>query len=193
VTEVPLVVDLDGTLTTSDTLRLQLQRLVRRAPLSVPTAIRMLAGSRSAGKEYLWKNGGLDVLQVRYSPTLVALLLAKHDAGVPIILATGATQGLANAISEYFGIFRSAFGSSSNLNLTGARKAAFLTAQFGVRGFDYAGNATADIAVWEKCRRAVICNASRATIRRASDVARVEIVIDDRRYRGPNLLHGLAS
>ena len=38
--------------------------------------------------------------------------------------------------------------------------------RFGERGFDYAGNSSADLPVWQRARRAVVVNATRAVSRR---------------------------
>lgn len=45
---------------------------------------------------------------------------------------------------------------------------------YGERGFDYAGNATVDLAVWRHARRALVVNAAPALIARASAVCEVE-------------------
>jgi 4-hydroxybenzoate polyprenyltransferase len=46
--------------------------------------------------------------------------------------------------------------SNDALNLSGVRKAGALSTTFGVQGFDYCGNARADVPVWKQSRRAIV-------------------------------------
>jgi apolipoprotein N-acyltransferase len=48
-----------------------------------------------------------------------------------------------------------------------------LTEKFGERGFDYAGNSSADLAVWRGAREAVVVNASRALLNQAADCTKL--------------------
>ncbi len=53
-------------------------------------------------------------------------------------------------------------------NLRGANKLKALTEKFGERGFDYAGNSSADYAVWRGSREAVVVNASQSVLKEAA-------------------------
>src|SRR5262249_4845395 len=52
-------------------------------------------------------------------------------------------------------------------NLRGRQKAAALIARFGERRYDYAGDSSVDLPVWENARAALLVGASASTTRRA--------------------------
>jgi hypothetical protein len=54
-----------------------------------------------------------------------------------------------------------------------ANKLKALTEKFGERGFDYAGNSSADLAVWRGAREAIVVNASAAILKRAAECTRL--------------------
>ena len=62
--------------------------------------------------------------------------------------------------------FEGIFASDGTLNLAGSRKAAALREAFGKGGFDYIGNATVDIPVWQDAAHTLVANASAGTMRR---------------------------
>ena len=55
-----------------------------------------------------------------------------------------------------------------------------LTEKFGARGFDYAGNSSADFAVWRGAREAIVVNASQAVLKTAGECTKL----------GPTFLDG---
>lgn len=50
--------------------------------------------------------------------------------------------------------------------------------RFGLKGFDYAGNSSVDLAVWQEARRAIVVNASTAVQVKAEAAAEVERVFE---------------
>ena len=188
----PLVVDLDGTLITRDSFLLLVGELARRAPHRLPSTATMARRSRAAAKHHLWRTVGLDAARLHYSPRLMAYLQAEAEHGRTLILATGSTQALADAVAAHLGIFSQAIGSSRDQNLTGARKAERLAADHGLHGFDYAGNSAADLVVWRHARHGIVCNAPRRVAQLADQVTTVVARFEDRRYRGPGLQSLLA-
>ncbi len=152
----------------------------------------MTRRSRAIAKHHLWEAIGLDAARLHYSPTLLAHLKAEASGGRPLVLATGSTQALADAVAEHLGIFTSTIGSTREHNLTGTTKAERLVADHGPRGFDYAGNSAADLAVWRVARSGIVCNAPRRVARLAGEVTTVVARFEDRRYRGPGLQSLLA-
>lgn len=182
----PLVVDLDGTLVLDDTMLLQLRRAIGQ-PATLRAFTERARQSRAMAKCFLWDAVGLDAATLRYSPRLLALLRWEQANGRHLILATGAPHPLAQAVSEHLGLFDDFVGSSPEHNLTAARKAEWVVTRCGRKGFDYAGNASADVPIWRESRGAIVCNASRAVRRAARRVAPVITELDDRWYRGPGL------
>ena len=69
-------------------------------------------------------------------------------------------------IADYLGFFDEVLGSDGVWNLRGSAKADILGERFGIKGFDYAGNAEADLPVWEKCREAIVVGKRRRLVRK---------------------------
>jgi 4-hydroxybenzoate polyprenyltransferase len=64
--------------------------------------------------------------------------------------------------------------SDGRTNLRSRNKLRALTEKFGERGFDYAGNSSADFAVWVGARHAIVVNASKSVTAHAAGCATVE-------------------
>ncbi len=180
----PLVVDLDGTLQKSDLMAEGLAWLLRTRPLRVfGWALTLLKHGRAAAKLQLqdW------VILANWMPTLpldsrvVALLRAAHEAGRPVILATGSPRHWVVQLPQIQAFMHDmaldVMGTEDPAtNLTGPRKAEALVARFGVQGFDYAGNSDDDVAVWAVARRAYVANATPTVTAKAHAFGRVEAV-----------------
>ncbi|PCH74940.1 MAG: prenyltransferase [Rhodobacteraceae bacterium] len=152
---VPLVLDVDGTLLRTDllyetfwaalghnlfaTLRILLRFWM--APEQLKRALRTVA------------DPNIDLLPVR----LPVLDLAREAAanGRAVHLASGSDQGLVNAVAKRLDLPGEHFGSGDGCNLTGRTKAAFLTARFGEGGYDYAGDSRADKPCWQHARKVI--------------------------------------
>ncbi len=97
--ECPLVVDLDGTLRTADTMHRMLMRLLARPRLRAGFS-EALAESKAHAKCFLWCEVGLSVNRLPWSNSFVAYLAAERRRRRPVWLATGAAQGLAEAVAS---------------------------------------------------------------------------------------------
>lgn len=163
--ERPLVVDLDGTLIRSDLLVEGCFALLSEAPLRLPRAAAALAHGRAAFKARVAAEAPLDPASLPFNDEFLAFLRAEHARGRRLFLATAADAGYAHALADQLGLFAGVFASDGTTNLKGSAKARALVAAFGPRGFDYAGNAPADLAVWEQAGGVVAVNASPALLR----------------------------
>jgi hypothetical protein len=83
------------------------------------------------------------------------------------LLVTAADEVVARTIAAHLGLFDGVFASDGVLNLKGAAKAQFLTERFGPQGFDYVGDAVADIPVWREAAQAYVVAPDAALLRRA--------------------------
>jgi phosphoserine phosphatase len=164
---VPLVVDLDGTLTPGDTLARMALRLALRRPWALPGMLASLRQGRDALKLYLWERAPIDAARLPLSPTLAAWLRAEAETGRPVLVASGSPQPLVDALVLAHPFLSEGLGTRLGHNLTGARKALALVQRFGDGGFDYVGNSRADLPVWSQARRAILCNAPRRVAREA--------------------------
>lgn len=152
--EPPLVVDLDGTLTPSDLLIESAFRLAQADPLALWRLPLWLAEGKAVLKARLAERAPLDFALLPLDTTLLAFLHAERARGRRIFLASASDRRYVQALAEHVGLFDGVFASDGAINLAGAEKARILAETFGAKGFDYVGNATADLAVWAVARRA---------------------------------------
>ena len=169
----PLCVDLDGTLVYSDTLADSMVSLTG-SPRLLRALLALPAGGRAAFKRRIAAAARLDVETLPYNEELIAYLQGQKEAGRYLVLATAADQTIADAVARHLGLFDEVIGSDGERNLKGRAKAAALAQRFGEQGFAYAGNDAADIAVWRRAASAVLVNTDRATARKAEALAPVE-------------------
>jgi 4-hydroxybenzoate polyprenyltransferase/phosphoserine phosphatase len=188
----PLCVDLDGTLIRSDTLMDSLLVMARShggALLRVPL---WLLRGKAALKAEVTARVSLDVRHLPYNRTLVEYLEVQRGAGRALWLATGADRRLAERVAEHLGIFEGVLASDGSTNLIAGKKLSGLESRFGERGYDYIGNAGADLPLLEHAGAAMIANPTaglRARLR-AREV-RVEREFEDRPARGKCVLKAL--
>ena len=159
---VPLAVDLDGTLIATDLLWEAIVALLKRNPLY----LFLLPFWALKGPYFLkMKLAGrvdIDAASLPYRADFLAFLRAEHAKGRKLYLATGSPMAFAEKIAAHLGIFEGVLASVDGVNLTSLRKSAALNGMFGPRGYDYAGNSRADIAVFETARASVIVAPDRA-------------------------------
>jgi 4-hydroxybenzoate polyprenyltransferase len=174
----PLCVDLDGTLIHSDMLHETVLGLVTAEPLSVLRLPFWLLGGKANLKQKMAERVTFDPSSLPYNRDLMGWLRQEHAAGRRLILCTASDSSIAEPIAAHLGFFDEVMASDGVVNLAGLNKSKALIERFGERGFDYAGNSSADLAVWEHARRAIVVNASSQLQSEAEACAEVEQVFE---------------
>ncbi|MEM6488126.1 MAG: UbiA family prenyltransferase [Pseudomonadota bacterium] len=155
--DVPLVLDVDGTLLLGDLTLEHTIACAAAGPASAIEGMRRLArGGRPALKRWLVETVPMAAAELPPNPQVLALIEEARAEGRPIVLASASDQHLVDALAERYGPFDAVLGSDGTTNLSGARKAAALNARYGQGGWDYAGDASVDLAVWADARRAIL-------------------------------------
>jgi len=127
-------------------------------------------------KQHLAKRTDFDPTSVPYNHELLDWLKQQQAQGRKLVLCTASDRFIAIAISEHVGVFDEVMASDGTTNLAGKHKAEALEQRFGRAGFDYVGNSSADLAVWQCARRAVVVNASTKIVQQAGVHCEVERV-----------------
>ena len=161
-TDVPLVVDLDGTLLLTDTLEESLVRSLFRNPFAIPRYFLALSGGRAAFKRQVARGGHLPIETLPRREDLVDLLNREKAKNREIHLVTAADQQLADDVATNLGVFHSTTGSDGRRNLKGPEKLYYLRERF-PQGFIYAGDSSADLPVFLGARAAILCDVGHAT------------------------------
>lgn len=189
--EIPLVRDLDGTLSRTDTtLELLLLYLKAQPVLGWLHVLLWVRAGRARMKENLFAavGGELDLARLPYSRAFLCSDLFQESGHR--VLVSGAAQPVVEGVVQQVGGFAEAVGSRDGRNLTGHSKAAYLVSRY-PGGFDYVGNSRDDLAVWAKARRAFAVNAPTSVLAAAAarGIALDTVVIRDSQLRP--LLQGL--
>lgn len=170
----PLVIDLDGTLIHSDLLLESGLSFLKLHPLKALTPVRWLARGKANLKSHLAHLAPLDVSVLPYNEDVLELIRTEKQNGRRIILATASHHSYAQRIADHLGVFDQVMATDENTNLSAERKRDALVKEFGMHGFDYAGNSSDDLPVWQAARRAYVVNSNGKISRRAHSHGNVE-------------------
>jgi 4-hydroxybenzoate polyprenyltransferase/phosphoserine phosphatase len=170
----PLVVDLDGTLIRTDTLYESVLRAVRAKPAVLFVLPFWLAQGKAVLKQKLARLTPFDPTTLPYHHELLDWLHAQRSRGRRVVLCTATDHALATAIARHLNLFDGVWASDGQTNLAGPHKATELERRYGPAGFDYVGNAPADLAVWQRARVGIVVNASDDLVTRARACCAIE-------------------
>lgn len=160
-----LVVDLDGTLLRTNMLLESFLSALGQDWRSFFRSLVALSKGRAALKRHLATAASVEVASLPYDQQVIDYIEAWRASGGRTALVTASDQIYADAIASHLGLFDEVYGSDGTLNLKSEQKGAFLEAHFGLKGFAYMGDATADIPVWKRAATAITVNAP-ASLRR---------------------------
>lgn len=149
-------------------------RVMRDKPLHLLRIPYWLSRGKAFLKSNLASHTDFDPASLPYNHDLLAWLQAQRAAGRRLILCTASDRTIAESIAEHIGLFDEVMASDGSSNLAGRNKAAALEERFGRRGYDYVGNSSADLHVWQGARRAIVVNASERLAREAGRLCEVE-------------------
>ncbi|MBS0254784.1 MAG: UbiA family prenyltransferase [Proteobacteria bacterium] len=150
--QVPLAVDLDGTLVRGDVALEALVGALKRGPRVWWALFLALLGGRAALKACLARIAPVDPASLAYRPEVLALIAQARAEGRPVLLATAAHWRNAARVARHLGCFDGVLASRRGHNLKGRAKLAALEACAAPEGFDYVGDTGADRPIWARAR-----------------------------------------
>jgi len=153
--ELPLVVDLDGTLTPTDTLVESVIILIKEHPLMLFMLPFWLLKGRAVLKSRIARYVTLPVASLPLRRDLVDYLFAEKARGRSLMLATAAHHSIADAVAARLKLFDAVLATSDQVNLKGKRKLAALQQHY-PQGFVYAGDCSADLPIWAQAKGAIL-------------------------------------
>lgn len=172
-TNPPLVVDLDGTLTATDTLVESIFSLFKKNPFYIFYVSFWLVLGRAKFKERVAEQSSFLVENLPWRVDFLDWLRSQHEKGRKIILATAAHHSIAEAVAAHFGFFETVISTSAGKNLKGRIKLIEIQRQVGMR-FSYAGDSRADIPIWEAAETAILVGTSTSVSRKIYACSQVE-------------------
>ena len=189
--DIPLCVDLDGSLVNTDTLVESAVQLLKINPLYIFSMLIWLSSGKANLKEQIALRTKLVVEILPYNQPLLEWLRAQHEVGRNLILVTAANFRIAEAIHDHLGLFSKVIASSATRNLGAGGKRDELVQRFGDGGYDYIGNSRDDLPVWSRSRNAVLVNASAAVSRKATELTKVEATFPRKSNSVRELMRGM--
>jgi len=152
----PLVLDVDGTFLKTDLLFEGFWAGLGRDPLATLRAAALHFREPARLKAELAEIAPLRTDLMPVNPDVAEVAQAALAAGHEVCLASASDRRLVQKLAEDYGFSARVFASDGVTNLKGAAKAGALVEAFGERGFDYAGNERADMAVWDHAETALV-------------------------------------
>jgi 4-hydroxybenzoate polyprenyltransferase len=151
----PLVIDLDGTLISTDALHESLLIFLKRQASEAWKIPFWIFSGRAVVKRRLAEVvTDQDAETFPVNDDLVGVARREAGRGRRIVLATAADVSIAEKIQRRFSFIDQIIASTGGRNLKGAAKAEEVSARF-PGGFIYAGDSAADLHVWSKATAAI--------------------------------------
>lgn len=150
--EIPLIVDVNGTLIKTDLLYEAALRMIARLPLQSWRILVWLAKGKAALKTSLADCGDPGTATMPLREEVIAVIKAARSANRPVYLASVSDRRYVEKLALRVGGIKGVFATDAT-NLAGSTKAQQLEAEFGAERFDYIGDADVDFAVWRKARK----------------------------------------
>lgn len=170
----PLVVDLDGTLTLTDTLFESVVQLVKAQPWTLFVLPLWLLAGRAVLKSQIARRVKFSADSLPYREPLLDYLRAERARGRVVVLATAAHRSIAESVDRKLGLFDRVLATEDGTNLKGRRKLEAIQALYG-NDFCYAGDSAADLPIWKSAKAAVLVgHTSRGMFRAVREETLVE-------------------
>lgn len=173
-----LCVDLDGTLIHSDMLHETTISLIQVSPLSLFKLPLWLLHGKANLKMMVAEKSHFDPSKLPYNIELIEWLRQQKNIGRSLVLCTASDISIAESIAQHLGIFDDVIASDGKNNVAGENKATILVERFGKHQFDYVGNSSADIPVWENASKGVVVNAPKRVLQDAEACVEIECVFN---------------
>ncbi|GHU29338.1 hypothetical protein AGMMS50256_14010 [Betaproteobacteria bacterium] len=161
-TNIPLVVDLDGTLTPTDTLVESFIQMVKQSPFDLLRLPLCLMQGRARVKEAIAAHSNIAGELLPYRESFLAYLYEEKQKGRRIVLATAAHRSIAENVAKHLGLFDQVLATEASHNLKGKVKLQAIQEKVG-NVFVYAGDSQADLPIWKASQAAVLVDVPATT------------------------------
>lgn len=178
---IPLIIDLDGTLIKTDSLHEGLVTSLLKSPASIFRLLPALFKGKS-----FFKHTVTDIVEMSadifcYRSSLLSLIEDERKKGRKVLLVTAANQRIADNVQSHLQLFDKAQGSNSTLNLKGKNKLIWLKENF-PEGFIYAGDHKADLPIWKESEAAVLVGQGKTQLNEVKKFSIPYLIIEDEPY-----------
>jgi 4-hydroxybenzoate polyprenyltransferase/phosphoserine phosphatase len=168
----PLCVDLDGTLSRTDTLHEGVLRAFKAHPVQMISALPLALSSKAGFKRRIAEMAPTPAATLPLNEDLVAYIRSERARGRKIDLVSAADQSVVDAVAKHLPIFDRAIGSDGQVNLSAGHKLEAIRSLHG-DDFVYAGDSRADRPIWQATDQAIVVG-TESFAQRAIGGARLE-------------------
>ena len=152
-------------------------QLIKQKPWLLTWVPVWLIQGRAYLKQQLAKHASVLGAQFPMHAGLIDFLRSEYENGRPLVLCSGSDRVLVDKVAAQLALPVEVMASDGVANLKGAQKAQALVDRFGLKGFDYAGNAKEDLPVWRQARNAIVVNATAKVQKAAQEHGNVTMVL----------------
>ncbi|MDD5579182.1 MAG: UbiA family prenyltransferase [Methylobacter sp.] len=156
---IPLIVDLDGTLTPTDTLIESVIRLIKLNPVNILLIPFWLPNGRAAFKSIIAARAPFSAENLPYREPFLDYLRKEKKKGRRLILATASHLSVAESVALKLELFDAVLASDDIRNLKSKAKLEAIRELVGEK-FVYAGDNVADLPIWKAATAAVLVGVS---------------------------------
>ena len=149
--QIPLFVDVDGTLTRAD---ISIESFVRIARSSISSFVMVfiwLLRGRAVAKTMAARRDPVDPAKLPYRQEVLDQIGSAQSLGRPVILASASHWRNIHRIARHLGLEDSVIATKRHSNLKGRSKLDAIWLRVGMNGrFDYIGDSKADAVIWQE-------------------------------------------
>ncbi len=183
-----VIIDLDNTLVRTDLLLEAAIQFLKRNPFRILKLIGWALKGPLTLKKNLEHQIKIDPLILPYDPKVIDLIREYKRQGFRVLIASASPASWVREVSHHLNLFEGALGTDSE-NLKGIKKYEAIVKNFGVTEFIYVGDDYSDIAIWQRCKSAVVVNGTKETIAALSHEGIKHKIIESR----PNYIKTVAK
>lgn len=177
---IPLCVDLDGTLIAGDTLLDSCLIAIKQKPYLIFVFPFWILSGKLSFKQKVHQIAEPDYDTLLYRDEILEFIEEAKQEGREVVLATASAKHIADRIADDLGIFDLVLGSGDGVNLRSEYKRAELVRRYGEKGYDYIGDSSADIAVFKSARNAYLVEPSKKVLEQASSLGNLAKVFGEK-------------
>lgn len=170
-TQIPLFVDLDGTLIKTDVMLESVALLLKRNPLYLLLLPIWLLRGRANLKYELAQRVDIPCALLPLNPELLTYLHQQRELGRSLILISAANEKPVQAFGQHLELFDAVIGSDRHVNLRAEKKLQRIRQENAGREFAYAGNSAVDLPIWAQAREILLVNCPQAVMDKLLDRA----------------------
>ena len=168
---IPLIVDLDGTLIQSDLLLETLSISLKESFFKTIFFFIKNINDFALIKHFLAEKSKIKINNMPFNKKVLNFIKDRKKKGSPIILMTGSNIKLALKIQEHLNLFDNVYASDKNNNLVGKAKLQLILEKFGEFNYDYMADAKSDIEVWKYARKIITVNSTKSIKRKVENLS----------------------